>query len=292
MKRSWFIIIAIIATIGGLLTWGYVTRNENGGDNITAVGSTALQPLVEAAGEDFGNKKMGTFVNVQGGGTGTGLAQVQSGAVDLGNSDVFAEEKNGIDASQLVDHKVAVVGIAPMLNKENKIDNLTQQQLIDIFTGKIKNWSEIGGANLPIVVVNRVSGSGTRLTFEKWGLKDSESIDAQEQDSSGMTRQIVSTTPGAISYAAFAYLDDSVSVPTLDGVKATDDTVKTSEWPIWSYEHIYTKGEPRPGVKEFIEHINSKEIQQTLVPQLGYISIHDMKVERDLEGNVKAVKGA
>ncbi|MCW0952554.1 phosphate ABC transporter substrate-binding protein PstS family protein [Weissella ceti] len=291
MKRSWLIIIAILVTIGGLLTWGYATRDENGGENITAVGSTALQPLVEAAGEDFANKHLGTFVNVQGGGTGTGLAQVQSGAVDLGNSDVFAEEKNGIDASQLVDHKVAVVGIAPMLNKENKIDNLTQQQLIDIFTGKIKNWSEVGGADLPVVVVNRVAGSGTRLTFEKWGLKEGESMDAQEQDSSGMTRQIVSTTPGAISYAAFAYLDDSISVPMLNGIKPSDDTVKAGKWPIWAYEHVYTKGQPRPVVQKFIDHMNSKEIQQTLVPQLGYISIHDMKVERDLEGNVRAVKG-
>ncbi|AIG65887.1 phosphate ABC transporter substrate-binding protein PstS family protein [Weissella tructae] len=291
MKRSWFIIIAILATIGGLLTWGYVTRDENGGENITAVGSTALQPLVEAAGEDFANEHLGTFVNVQGGGTGTGLAQVQSGAVDLGNSDVFAEEKEGIDASALVDHKVAVVGIAPMLNKENKIDNLTQQQLIDIFTGKIKNWKEIGGADLPVVVVNRVSGSGTRLTFEKWGLKEHESMDAQEQDSSGMTRQIVATTPGAISYAAFAYLDNSISVPTLDGVKPEEATVKTSEWPIWSYEHVYTKGQPRAGVQKFIEHLNSEKIQGTLVPQLGYISIHEMEVERDVNGNVHAVKG-
>lgn len=291
MKRSWLIIIAILITIGGLLTWGYATRNEHGGENITAVGSTALQPLVEAAGEDFANKKLGTFVNVQGGGTGTGLAQVQSGAVDLGNSDVFAAEKNGIDASELVDHKVAVVGIAPMLNKENKVDNLTQQQLIDIFTGKIKNWKEVGGADLPVVVVNRVSGSGTRLTFEKWGLKGHEAMDAQEQDSSGTTRQIVSTTPGAISYAAFSYLDKSVSVPTLDGIKATDDTVMTGEWPIWSYEHVYTKGQPRPIVQEFINYINSKEIQQTLVPQLGYISIHDMTIERDMDGNVHAVKG-
>jgi len=291
MKRSWLIIIAILATIGGLLTWGYATRDENGGENITAVGSTALQPLVEAAGEDFANKHMGSFVNVQGGGTGTGLAQVQSGAVDLGNSDVFAEEKKGIDANALVDHKVAVVGIAPMLNKENKIDNLTQQQLIDIFTGKIKNWKELGGADLPVVVVNRVAGSGTRLTFEKWGLNGKNAMDAQEQDSSGMTRQIVATTPGAVSYAAFAYLDKSIAVPTLNGVQPTDETVKTGKWPIWSYEHVYTKGEPRPIVKQFIEHLNSDKIQKTLVPQLGYISIHDMKIDRDVNGNVHAVKG-
>ena len=289
MKRSWLISAAIVLVAGGLLTWGYASRETNSGVNITAVGSTALQPLVEAAGEDYAGKNMGVFVNVQGGGTGTGLAQVQQGAVDLGNSDMFAEEKNGIDADKLVDHKVAVVGIAPMINKEANITNLTQNQLIDIFTKKVTNWKQVGGADLPIVLVNRVAGSGTRATVEKWGLKGAESADAQEQDSSGMVRSIVSTTPGAVSYAAFAYLDDTVSVPTLDGVAANDTTVKTGKWPIWSYEHIYTKGKPNKEVQSFLNYINSEHIQKTLVPQLGYISIHDMKISRSMDGKITAV---
>ncbi|MGL5687766.1 MAG: phosphate ABC transporter substrate-binding protein PstS family protein, partial [Weissella cibaria] len=221
-----------------------------------------------------------------GGGTGTGLAQVQQGAVDLGNSDMFAEEKDGIKANQLVDHKVAVVGIAPMLNKQANIKNLTQDQLIAIFTKKVTNWKQVGGADLPIVLVNRVSGSGTRATFEKWGLKGAESADAQEQDSSGMVRSIVSTTPGAVSYAAFAYLDKTVSVPTLNGVKADDDNVKDGKWPIWSYEHVYTKGKPTKDVQAFLDFIDSKHIQTTLVPQLGYIAIHDMEISRDVNGKI------
>ncbi|SUP53015.1 phosphate binding protein [Weissella viridescens] len=93
MKRSWIVGTALVAVAAGLLSWGYATREQNSGVNINAVGSTALQPLVEAAGEDYANNHKGVFVNVQGGGTGTGLAQVQTGAVDLGNSDMFAEEK-------------------------------------------------------------------------------------------------------------------------------------------------------------------------------------------------------
>lgn len=290
MKRSWIVGTALVALAAGLLSWGYTTRDENSGVNITAVGSTALQPLVEAAGEDYANSHNGVFINVQGGGTGTGLAQVQAGAVDLGNSDMFAEEKSGIDAKKLVDHRVAVVGIAPMLNKKAGVDNLTQQQLIDVFTGKVKNWKEVGGNDLPVVLVNRVEGSGTRATFEQWGLKGAKSADAQEQDSSGMARSIVSTTPGAISYASFAYLDKSIEVPKLDGVKATNDNVVNGDWPIWSYEHVYTKGEPKPEVQAFLDSIMSEKIQTTLVPQLGYISIHDMQIHRDVDGKITSVK--
>lgn len=290
MKRSWLIGTIVVAVLGSFFGWSYLNRDSQNGENITAVGSTALQPLVEAAGEDYASKHLGVYVNVQGGGTGTGLAQVQAGAVDLGNSDMYASEKKGIDAHALVDHRVAVVGIAPMVNKKAQVHDLTQQQLIAIFTGKVKNWREVGGANLPVVLVNRVNGSGTRATFEKWGLEGAKSADAQEQDSSGMARQIVATTPGAVSYAAFAYLDKSVTVPTLAGVKPSKQTVANNTWPIWAYEHVYTKGQPRPAVANFIAYLQSDHIQKKLVPSLGYISINDMKVERDMNGHVKMVR--
>lgn len=262
--------------------------NEN--VEILAVGSTALQPLVEAAGESFSSDNPNYTITVQGGGSGTGLSQVEAGAVTIGNSDVFADEKDGVDASKLVDHKVAVVGMAPVVNKDAGVTDLSQQELIDIFTGKVKNWSELGGADQEISVINRASGSGTRATFEKWGLDGAETIQTQEQDSSGTVRKIVAETPGAISYLALSYLDDSIQALSLDGVEATPENIADNKWPIWSYEHMYTNGEPDANVKAFLDYIMTDDVQQGIVIELGYLPITDMKVERSVDGEVTNVE--
>ncbi|MDB1687273.1 phosphate ABC transporter substrate-binding protein PstS family protein [Enterococcus casseliflavus] len=262
--------------------------NEN--VEILVVGSTALQPLVEAAGESFSADNPNYTITVQGGGSGTGLSQVEAGAVTIGNSDVFADEKDGVDASKLVDHKVAVVGMAPVVNKDAGVTDLSQQDLIDIFTGKVKNWSELGGADQEISVINRASGSGTRATFEKWGLDGAETIQTQEQDSSGTVRKIVAETPGAISYLALSYLDDSIQALSLDGVEATPENIADNKWPIWSYEHMYTNGEPDANVKAFLDYIMTDDVQQGIVIELGYLPITDMKVERSVDGEVTNVE--
>ena len=245
-KKRWIecLLLVGLVILGG---WAYQTRQVNKANmTITAVGSTALQPLVEAAGEDYANHHLGTFINVQGGGSGTGLSQVQEGAVDIGNADVFAEEQKGIVASRLQDHRVAVVGITPIVNHSTGITRLTTPQLIAIFTGKVRNWSQVGGKDQKIVILNRAQGSGTRTTFERFGLKGQRSIAAQEQDSSGMVRQIVATTPGAISYVGFSYVDKTVQAVSLNGVQPTNQNVADNQWPIWSYEHMYTGRNPQP----------------------------------------------
>lgn len=258
--------------------------------SIVAVGSTALQPLVESAQEQFVAKNANYQITVQGGGSGTGLSQVMNGSVQIGNSDVFAEEKDGIDASKLVDHQVAVVGMAPVVNPNVGVKDVTQAQLIDIFTGKVTNWQELGGKDQEIVVVNRAAGSGTRATFEKWGLNGAKTIQAQEQDSSGTVKKIVSTTPGAISYLALSYIDDSLQALSVDGVEPTAENIETNDWKIWSYEHMYTNGKPNKQLKAFLDYMVSDEVQDSLVKDLGYLPITKMQVKRSADGIVTPIK--
>lgn len=279
-KYTAIIIIGLLTVLSGCASW--IDR----GESITAVGSSALQPLAETAAESFQTTYPGRFVNVQGGGSGTGLSQVQSGAVEIGNSDVFAEEKSGIDATKLVDFQVAVVGITPIVNKEVGLTNISMEDLRRVFIGEVTNWKEIGGNDVKVVLLNRANGSGTRNTFERWVLDGAMAKQSQEQDSSGMVRQIVTDTPGAISYMAFSYVTEDVLTLQIDGIAPTDDNVRVNEWVIWSYEHMYTKGEPTELTKDFIDYVLSEDVQNNIVGKLGYISISSMEVQRDWEGNV------
>ncbi|MGO0058485.1 phosphate ABC transporter substrate-binding protein [Brevibacillus fluminis] len=256
------------------------------GAPVTAVGSTALQPLVEQAAKDFMAKNAGAQIQVQGGGSGTGLSQVANGAATIGNSDIFAEEKKGIPANELVDHKVAVVGMVAAVSPKVGIDNLTKQQLIDIFTGKIKNWKEVGGADMKVTLVNRAKSSGTRAVFKKFALDGNEEAEGITEDASGTVRKIINETPGAIGYLALSYIDDSVKALKLDGVEAKKETIVDNKYPVWAYEHMYTKGEATDTAKSFLDFILSDEVQQKTVTDLGFIPVTEMKVERDAEGKV------
>ncbi|MGM0125018.1 phosphate binding protein [Enterococcus sp. AZ194] len=276
----------ILALFGSLILLTGCAKWIDRGESITAVGSSALQPLVETVAEDYQTNHPGRFINVQGGGSGTGLSQVQSGAVEIGNSDLFAEEKSGIDATKLVDHKVAVVGIAPIVNKNIGIKNISMENLRKVFLGEITNWKELGGTDEEIVILNRAAGSGTRSTFEKWVLNGETAVKSQEQDSSGMVRQIVADTPGAISYTAFSYITNEVATLTVDNVAPTDENVTTNDWQIWAYEHMYTKGKPTDLTKEFLDYVLSDEIQEKIVGELGYIPVSKMTVERDWQGKL------
>ncbi|AIQ52980.1 phosphate ABC transporter substrate-binding protein PstS family protein [Paenibacillus sp. FSL R7-0331] len=273
------------------------TESSSGADlsgSILASGSTALQPLVELAAESFMDANSGVDIQVQGGGSGTGLTQVSEGQVDIGNSDVFAEEKlkdaDAAKAEALVDHQVAVVAIAAVSNPDAGVDSLTKQQLVDIFTGKITNWSEVGGADQAIQIINRPSSSGTRATFEAFalGTKTEDLQGSVQEDSSGTVKKMIGETPGAIGYLALSYLDDTIKTINYDGVEPSVDNVVSGDYPVWAYQHMYTNGEPNEVVKAFLDYMLTDEVQNGDVVELGYIPASAMQVSRDVEGNVTA----
>ena len=196
--------VAMAATLGlvgcGSGQSANSSKQQNLSGSITAVGSTALQPLVEAGAEQFMGKNSGVQITVQGGGSGQGITQIAEGSVQIGDSDVFAEEKlkNKDDISKITDNKVAVVGMGPVVNSDVNIDDISMDNLKKIFTGEVTNWKQVGGQDLAITVINRASGSGTRATFEKAVLGDTKvpaSFTPQEQDSSGTVAKMVAETP-------------------------------------------------------------------------------------------------
>ncbi|MFC4099710.1 phosphate ABC transporter substrate-binding protein [Paenibacillus xanthanilyticus] len=269
---------------------------EGGGEelsgSILAVGSTALQPLVDQVSKKFMEQHSGVTIQVQGGGSGTGLTQVAGGQAQIGNSDIFAEEKfkdaEADLAKDLVDHQVAVVGMATVVNKEVGVDSLTKQQLVDIFTGKITNWKDAGGADEKITIINRPASSGTRKTFETYalGTKTEDLQGSIQEDSSGTVKKLVGETPGAIGYLAFSYLDDTVKPVKYDGVEPSEATVIDGTYPVWAYEHMYTKGEPDAATKAFLEYMLTDEVQNADVTELGYIPVNKMTVTRAVDGTV------
>ncbi|MBI0110473.1 phosphate ABC transporter substrate-binding protein [Lactobacillus sp. W8093] len=286
MKKSNFGKLLVLSLFVPLFLVGCSQSREK----ITIVGSSALQPLVEQAGNDYRLAHTSSNIVVQGGGSGTGLSQVQAGAVEVGTSDVFAETQKGIDAKKLEDYPVAVVGIVPIANKGVGVKNLSVEQLFAIFTGKIKNWREVGGKNQPIIVINRSRGSGTRSTFEDLILNGKDAVNSQEQDSNGTVKKIVNSTPGTISYISFPYANDqNIQKISIDHVKPDNKNIPTNKWPLWSYEHMYTKGKPNKATAAFIKYVLGKKVQTELVPKIGYISIHEMKVSRDSQNKVTKI---
>jgi phosphate transport system substrate-binding protein len=164
--------------------------------------------------------------------------------------------------------KVAAVGL-PELGK--------------IFTGDIKNWKEVGGTNQPIVVINRSPNSGTRVVFGTIVLGGDKFIESQTEDNSGALVLKLKQTKGAISYLALSFADPELQVFGIKGdagvIAPNADSITTGAYPIWSFEHMYTKGEPTGVAKQFIDYMLSADFQEQVLPTVkGFIPVTKMKV--------------
>ena len=289
-KKKWAaaLLISVFAAGLALTGCGGNDAGESGpSGKVTVSGSSALLPLAKDAAQKFKAKNDQVSITLNAGGSGTGLKQVSEGSVDIGNSDVLAKEKlPEAKAAELVDHKVAVTVMAPVVSKEigTNVKSLTKAQLQDIFTGKVTNWKDVGGPDEAVVLITRPSTSGTRALFTKYALDGKEELSnkSMETDDSGTLVQTVSQTKGAIGYVALSYLmnNNTVTPLAIDGVEPTLDNVYNGKYPVWGYEHMYTKGEAAGAVKAFIDFIMSKEYSADIEKQ-GYGVASKMKVTRE-----------
>lgn len=241
--------------------------------SITASGSTALLPLVQKAAQLYSAKCPGAQITVSGGGSSVGLSNVATGASDIGDSDVPVTDAKNIDPSSVLDHQVAIVVFAVVVNPQTGVTALTTDQVRDIFSGKVTNWKEVGGKDLPVSLIERKTGSGTRLAFDKiimQGTPESSSP-ASTQDSTQLVLQQVASSPGGVSYvAASSIKDQSVVAVTLDGARPTADDVRAGKYKYFSHEHMYTRPSPPALATAFIQYILSDEFKPQVVA-LGFL---------------------
>ena len=277
----------LISSMGGLLVGcGGKEASKQSGETITISGSSALLPLMEQSIEKFNEVKPGNTINAQAGGSGTGLTQVLEGSVNIGNSDVFAEEKlSKDDAKKLVDHKVVAQGFGVVVNKETEVKSLTKKQIQNIFSGKIKNWKEVGGKDMEILVIHRPASSGTRATFIEKVLDGNKKLENDSigalQDSNGAVINAMKQNKGSISYIALSYMNNKEAKNTLDlvkinGVTPNLENIKNGKYDFWSWGHMYTKGEATGLSKEFIDFVGSKENMDS-INNLGLIPGNEIK---------------
>ena len=240
---------------------------------ITMAGSTSMEKFANALAESFMAKYPGVTVTAEFTGSSAGVESVLAGSVDIGNSSRNLKEEE--IANGAVENIVAIDGIAVVTDAANTVTGLTKDQLIGIYTGEIKNWSELGGEDLAIVVVGREAGSGTRGAFEEILEVEDACSYANELDSTGAVMAKVASTPGAIGYVSLDVLDDTVIALTLDEVEPSAETIKSGEYFLSRPFVMATNGEiaeQSEAVQAMFDYLQSDEGKE-LVASVGLIVV-------------------
>ncbi|HBC98974.1 MAG TPA: phosphate ABC transporter substrate-binding protein [Lachnoclostridium sp.] len=239
--------------------------------SISMVGSTSMEKFATALSEVFMEKYPSVTVQAEFVGSGAGIEAVTNGSADIGNSsrNLKDEEK----AKGVAENIVAIDGIAVVSDPANTVDNLTKDQLINIYNGTTTNWKELGGADQPIVVIGREAGSGTRTAFEELLKLEDACKYSNELDSTGAVMAKAASTPGSIGYVSLDVLDDTVKTMKLESIEPTPENIKAGSYFLSRPFVMATKGEITEQsdlVKALFDYIYSDE-GKDLVKAVGLI---------------------
>lgn len=232
---------------------------------VSMAGSTSMEKLANATAESFMAKYSGVTVTAEFTGSSAGVEAVTAGSVDIGNASRAlkdAEKEAGI-----VENIVAIDGIAVVVDPANTVVDLTKEQLISVYTGEAKNWSELGGADAPIVVVGREASSGTRSAFEELLEIEDACVYASELDSTGAVIAKVAATPGAIGYVSLDAINETVVAVSLEGVAANAENIKAGNYFLSRPFVMATKGEiseQSEAVQAYFEYLASEDGKEVI----------------------------
>lgn len=241
--------------------------------SIAMAGSTSMEKFANALAESFMAKYPDVTVSAEFTGSSAGIEAVLAGSVDIGNSSRNLKEEE--TANGAVENIVAIDGIAVVTDTGNTVTNLTKEELISIYTGEIKNWSELGGEDAAIVVVGREAGSGTRGAFEELLAIEDGCAYANELDSTGAVMAKVASTAGAIGYVSLDVLDDTVLAMSLDDVEPTAENIKAGTYFLSRPFVMATNGEissQSEAVQAMFDYLHSEEGKE-LISAVGLIAL-------------------
>ncbi len=275
MKKIISLIMGIVLISSLLSLSGCVSSSQGTTEKteITLAGGTALVPIAKETGKIFMEQNPSVVISVSGGGSGFGIREITKKTIDIGMAgrDLKKEEKE--KGSNLVVYKIGIDGVAAVVNPSNPVSDLTDEQLKEIFSGKIKNWKEIGGNDEPINIYTRDENSGTRDTFWKYALNKGNITDKSiVVASNGEMRAKIANDKNGIGYLSIGYIDNSVKPVKLNGIEPTQENVQKEIYKVYRPLNMITNGEPEGMVKKYIDFILSPEGQK-IVQQEGFIPV-------------------
>jgi phosphate transport system substrate-binding protein len=267
-------------TVTGVVAMGMVAGMAFAGDanKIVVDGSTTVGPIAKAFAEHYMGKHPAVNITVSESGSGNGAKSLINAACDVAtmsrpmkNPEIQAAKDAGILP---IEHIVAMDGIAVIVHSSNPVANLTIEQIRGIYTGKIKNWKELGGPNQPIVVIGRDTNSGTYETFETMVLKGEKIAgNVESVGSNGAIRQRVMSTPAAVGYVGLAFIE-GVKALTVNGIEVKPETVVSKQYPIARPLYMYTNGRPGEStpLNDFVNLSNTPEGKK-IIDDTGFVSL-------------------